>query len=335
MNYKKVTLTLIIAVLLTSILLGCTQSKDYYGFVFGTSYSIRLQERSANKTATGIKKVMDTLEGKTSTVIAQSDIARINSTGTNTPITVAEDTFFLLKQAKELYDKTSGAYNPAVFPLVKLWHFDPESYTGVASSIPTPQQIEQTLTYCDFNYFLLDEQALTVTKTIAQAQLDLGGIVKGYATDIACSLIKKNGFITIGGSIGAKGDTKRIGIQAPRISSAPFGVFLLKDGEFVSSSGDYERYYEYQSIRYHHIIAQNGYPSGHNLENPAISVTVVANSGLLTDGLSTAFMILPLAEIMGLAAEYNCKGVVIFADKSFATFGNFEFELTDNEYFQV
>ncbi len=335
MKYKKIITTVLIAVLLTIMFLGCTQKRDYYGFVFGTSYSLHLQEGKSRKVAANIKAMLESLEDKTSTVIAQSDIAKINDAPANTAITVAEATFYLLKQAKELYIKTNGAYNPAIFPLVKLWHFDPESYTGVASSVPSKAQIEQTLAYCNFDCFLLNEQDFTVTKTIAEAQLDLGGLVKGYAADISYPLIKKNGFIAIGGSIGVKGDTKRIGIQAPRTSLSPFGVFLLKDAEYVSSSGDYERYYEFRSQRYHHIIAPDGYPSGYKLENPAISVTVVADCGLLTDGLSTAFMILPYNETIELANEYNCKGVIIYADKSYTTFGNFEFELTDNEYSQA
>lgn len=329
---KKIFVFLLSAIVLAGGLSGCAVRKEHFGFVFGTSVSIYLYEPSPEPTISAIMDELKGLEKQTSTISDESDIFRINNSYKNVPISVAPATFFLLKRAKELYAETQGAFNPALFPLVRLWHFDPMGYTGLADRIPSAAEIEQTLAYCDFDFFVLDEDTQSVTKIHEHAQLDLGGITKGYAADLAVSKIRNNGFLAIGGTIAVKGDPKRIGIQSPRSDNMPFGVFTLGDGLKVSTSGDYERYYVYDGIHYHHIIGKDGYPSGYGQENPPISVTVVAADGLLTDVLSTAFMILPLDEAERIAEKYGCKGVIIYANKTFSVFGDFEFDLINDEY---
>lgn len=321
----------IVSAIFIAALSGCNQKQDYVGFVFGTNLSIHLNEKQTSKTIRQINGALADLEKLTSTALVGSDIAKINKSAANTPITVAKATFYLLKWSKELYLATDSAFNPAIFPLVKLWNFDPEGYIGAAETIPSAEQISSTLAYCNFDYFLLDEKELTVSKTHPQAMLDLGAIAKGYGLDMAVDIIKSNGFLSIGGSIGVKGDSKNIGIHDPR-GGKTFGVFALGNNEKVSTSGDYHRFYFASGIRYHHIIDPTGYPAGLGQENPAICVSVIAKSGLITDALSTAFMILPFEKIEQLAKKYDCKGVIIYADKSYATFGGYEFELINNEY---
>ena len=335
MKKTKKTLVILLLITLSATLLACSYQRNYEGFVFGTSFSLHINEKSAKKTINNINSALVELDRTISTSIDDSDITRINEAGTNVPISVSEATIFLIKEAKSLYEATDGIFNPAIFPLVELWKFAPANFIGIATSIPTNTEIENTLLYSSFDLFQLDEEALTVTKLHESAKLDLGGIGKGYAIDVALSYVKENGFIVVGGEIGVKGDSKRIGIRSPRTSSVPFGIYVLKDNEFISTSGDYERFYFYNDKRYHHIIAPDGYPSGHFSANPVINVTLVVNSALIADALSTAFMAMEFDDIVRIADIYNAKGVIIYQDKQYRTFGGFEFELTNYEYNEI
>ena len=331
---KPLIVLVILAVLCVS-LLGCNNKSDYEGFVFGTSFSLHLSEKKANTTIKTIKSELQSLDNHLSTTIIDSDIYTINNSTENIPISVSEATVFLFKEARALNIGTQNAFNPAIFPLVELWKFDPTNFTGIANSIPSSSEISETLTLCDFDYFILDEEAKTITKLHPNAKLDFGAFAKGYAIDRALSHIEENGFVVLGGSVGVKGDSKRIGIESPRNSSSLFGIVDLHDGQIISTSGDYERYYQYDNKDYHHIIGRDGYPTGHNKINPIISLSIITNNGLIADALSTAFMDFSLEEIQSFSLFYDFKGIIIFEDKTFKTIGDLDFELNNNDYVKI
>ena len=154
--------------------------------------------------------------------------------------------------------------------------------------------------------------------------LDFGAIGKGFACDLIHTYLQEtdiNGaVISVGGSIVAfgdynkKGDKWRIAITHPRKADEYLGVISLDEG-FVSTSGDYERYFEKDGKRYHHIFdAETGYPS----ESGLVSVTVVCDNGLLSDALSTACFVLGKDEGMKLAEKYGASAV--FQEQSEVSF---------------
>ena len=134
--------------------------------------------------------------------------------------------------------------------------------------------------------------------------------------------------VSVGGSILAfgkrnkAGDKWRVAVRHPRKENAYIGVINLSEG-FVSTSGDYEKYFEKDGIRYHHILnANTGYPADSGLS----SVTVVCGSGLLSDALSTACFILGEEKSKALLDEYSACAVFVDKQLNVSTYGDIDFE---------
>ena len=151
--------------------------------------------------------------------------------------------------------------------------------------------------------------------------LDLGALGKGYACDIAVQQYKKagvSGIIAVGGSIGVNGtkpgdEPFNVGIRDPfsENTSNVFASVVLKSG-FISTSGSYEKYFMKDNTLYHHILdTRNGYPA----ETDIVSVTVVCDSGMYSDMLSTACFILGVEKSKPLLEKYNAEAIFVKKDK--------------------
>ena len=158
-----------------------------------------------------------------------------------------------------------------------------------------------------------------------ELMLDLGAVGKGVALDeIAAFLAQqqtvKGAVISAGGSIltyGSKpeGESWQVGIINPQVTSKSLGVFSLKGQWFISTSGDYERYFEVDDKRYHHIMnPHTGYPA----ESGVSSVTILCKSGLLSDALSTACFVLGVEEGMELVRQYDAEALFVSTEGEIA-----------------
>ena len=154
---------------------------------------------------------------------------------------------------------------------------------------------------------------------------------------MACDMLKtyldssnmQGAVISVGGSILAwgnynkAGDKWQIAVAHPRNEGEYLGVLSLDEG-FVSTSGDYERFFEKDGKRYHHILdATTGYPA----ETDTISVTVVCDNGLISDALSTACFILGEENSRELLGEYNASAVFVDKDMNISIVGDIDFEV--------
>lgn len=257
--------------------------------MFGTTLYIESTERGyAAATAEDMREA----EMLLSASVEGSDIYRINAAAAGESVTVDALTMTLLVKAREIYLLTDGAYDPSVYPLVELWGFAPgEFVVGTPPErLPSEEEIAAAKELVGFDEaFALDEDALTVTKLKDGAKLDLGGIAKGYAVETALTAATGETLVNLGGNIGGVGRDFTIGIGAPRPYSVSYvGTVTLRSGECISTSGDYERYYEVDGVRYHHIIDPfTGAPADSGLA----SVTVICSDGALGDALATAVMV--------------------------------------------
>ncbi|MCK4956093.1 MAG: FAD:protein FMN transferase [Candidatus Cloacimonetes bacterium] len=232
-----------------------------------------------------------------------SEISKINEL-TNSEID--EEIFEILKMSEEIYNQTGFLYDVSVGKLSKLWDFDNQV-------IPTEDQLEQTLRQVGFDKVSYTKKNITKPKEL---ELNFGSIAKGFIIDKVIELLRANNvetaIINAGGDIRIIGKKKPllIGIQHPRAERGElFGKISIANNAIVTS-GDYERYFEIDGIRYHHILnPQTGYPANEN-----ISVTVIAENAMLADAYSTAFFVMEHDKAVELADRIDGVEVMMVTE---------------------
>ena len=232
------------------------------------------------------------IEGQLSVTREGSDIHNIND-NCGKKVEVAEATVDLLSQALALCESTGGALDVTAYPAVQAWGFTTGAYRVV------PEQERQKLAgRIGYEQVALDGTSVTLPEGM---ELDLGAVAKGYAGDVLVSELEEAGIasalLDLGQStiaaIGAKpnGDPFRIGIQDPHGESY-LGVLALND-QSMGSSGNYQRYFEENGKIYGHILDPD---TAAPADSGLAGVTVVADSAMLCDGLSTALFVMGLED---------------------------------------
>lgn len=224
------------------------------------------------------------------------------------------DTYNMLKSAAGFCADSAGVFDIALLSVTRLWDF--ESDTPV---VPAETDIQTALRKTGYENIEFKESNTVSLKN--DISLDLGALGKGYACDIAVRHYKQaevSGIIAVGGSIGVNGtkpggEPFTVGIRNP-FSGNPSDVFAsiaLKSG-FVSTSGSYEKYFILDDVLYHHILdTKTGYP----VETDMVSVTVVCDSGMNSDMLSTACFILGIEKSKPLLEKYHAQAIFVRKDK--------------------
>ena len=219
---------------------------------------------------------------------------------------------------------TEGNFDLTIGAVSRLWNIGEEN-----ERIPTEEEIRNALKTVGTDKV----QAQGYTLRVDEGTLvDFGAIGKGFACDLIYNYLLNtdiNGaVVSVGGSIVAygdynkKGDNWRIAVSHPRDDKKYLGVISLDEG-FVSTSGDYERYFEKDGRRYHHILdATTGYPS----ESGLISVTVVAESGVMSDALSTACLLAGEKKAIEILEGAGASAILVDENLNITTVGEIEFE---------
>ncbi len=226
-----------------------------------------------------------------------SDINAVNRAAGES-VAVSEETFYLLQKALEIAEMTGGAFDPTIGPVVDLWGF----YTG-EHRVPADDEIEEALARVDVNRIELDEDARTV-RVPGDMRLDVEALAKGFAARAGAEHLVKSGItsalITSGQSSlkavgdGPEGRAWRVGLLHPRAEQDVYAAVELRDGESLSTSGDYQRYFTEDGKRYAHILdPETGYPP-----RTMQSITVVTPDTVIADGLSTALFVLKPEEVL-------------------------------------
>lgn len=283
----------IVFLLALSIVLFCACNQTGQYLIFGTFAEADLTGSGSGDAVEKIEKVLTEVENLMSTDKEDSDVYKINKAVAGESVKVGKMTMEVLLESKKAYELTGGQFDPTVYPLVRLWQFAADNYIGEISSLPTEADIAEALSHVGFDNIILDEENLTVTKTDSLAMIDLGGVAKGYALN-KCYLLSSflEGVINVGGNIAAVGKDLTIGVKNPR-GSGYVGTFTLKSGYSVSTSGDYERYYLLDGVRYCHIISPlSGQALSTANGQELCSVSIISKSFALCDALSTAVMLL-------------------------------------------
>ena len=324
---------LLIAIILISIvsLTACSSTEQF--FVFGTFLDMTVEGVSLGKVTREVFTYMESLETLLSPTVEGSDLHKINNAKAGESVKCSAETMELLSIVEVIFDLSEGAYDPSIYPLVRLWNFSGDKFSQIEGKTPpTDEDIAEALSVVGFDKaFTIDHVAGTVTKNAGYdgAMLDFGGVAKGYAVDKAMDNFDGKALVNLGGNIGAKGKSYTIGIGNPRESATPyFGSFTLRAGELISTSGDYERFFTYEGKRYHHILSSStGKPSDSGL----ISVSVICTNGAVGDALSTAIMVLGAEKGKALITrvndefDLNVKAVLISTDLTYEVVGDLGF----------
>ncbi len=252
-----------------------------------------------------------------------SDMARL-AANPGRAVPVSPDTIAVLERADAAYRLSGGVFDLTVGPLVSLWGFGPQDIAALGTpadqrrtSPPSQSEIDAARRLVDWSAVTWDKTAGTATLARPGMTLATGGIAKGYALDEAARILREAGVrravIDAGGSLyllGSKagGEPWRIGLRHPR-QDGYLGTLAVPADESVSTSGDYERYFESGGVRYHHILdPATGWPA-----RGTIAVSVVAPDAAEADALSTALFV--LGPEKGLALASSLPGVeALFVD---------------------
>ncbi|MDD5500640.1 MAG: FAD:protein FMN transferase [Candidatus Omnitrophica bacterium] len=262
------------------------QNRNYRNrrVLMGTFWEVTSPDKNAAKI---VFDEAGRIEKLLSKYIPQSEVSRLNRKG---KLKVSAETFFIIRKSKEFWRASGGAFDISVAPLADLWGF-----TDMHGKIPQEALIKKTLGITGSDKILLHENDNVVEFKLKGMKIDLGAIAKGYAIDLAAEKLRREGIkdclINAGGQIYAMGDNSgspwKVAIRNPR--GKEFSGALELKNKSVATSGDYEQFFLEDGKRYCHIIdPRSGYP----VNSGIASVTVVENSALNADALSTAVFVL-------------------------------------------
>jgi len=284
----------------------------------GTTYHITVVTGAFQGVA-GLKEKIDfrlkEINHSMSTYQKDSEISRFNRfSEAGQKFKISNDFFQVMKAGQTIYRLSDGAWDATVNPLLELWGF---GQGNLIHKVPPQNEIAALLPDVGFsNIEILPPDFLL--KKRAAVTIDLSSIAKGYGVDQVADLIRHNGFddflVEIGGEIVAAGNRKdglpwRIGINRPQPGSAfdeVYKVVALHNQAFATS-GDYRNFFEAGGVRYSHVIdPRTGYP----VSNGVASVSIVADTCTLADGLATAVMV--MGPEKGLDLVNRLEGVEAF-----------------------
>ena len=305
---------------------------SYSAVLMGSPILLKLfshDEALASRTFRLIKQYEDLLTVNR----ARSQVMDINHAAGQHPVTVSRPVFELIRCAKAASLLNGSAFNLAIGPLVKRWKI---GFQG--DSVPPADDIASLLAITRPEDVILDEASSSVFLARAGMEIDLGAIAKGYIADRVRDYLHKEGaelgLINLGGNIQTLGSPEggwNVGLKKPFAGEALIGTMTVENLSVVTS-GTYERYFEQDGRRYHHILdPRTGYP----LDNELDSVTIISKNSIDGDIWTTL--------MYGMGMEKGCAALraradidAIFVTKTkevvFSSAHHFRFTLLDNDY---
>jgi thiamine biosynthesis lipoprotein len=265
----------------------------------GTNILIELHHSDSQVRSRGIQAViaeMERINQTMSTYISTSEISTINALAFSQELIISQEIFDLLSLSKQISALTNGAFDITYASVGYLYSYPDKTK-------PSDAQIAQLLSAVNYKLVVLDEENTSVRFLHKDVKIDLGGIAKGYAVDNAITLLSDlgitNALVTAGGDTRLLGDRLGkpwiVGIRDPRDRNKQAVVIPLAQSA-MSTSGDYERYFEQDSQRFHHILSPKTGKSTHEVQ----SVSIIGPQSVYNDALSTAVFVMGLQQGIGL-----------------------------------
>jgi len=307
-------------------LAGCTgtsRSPELQGFdgkIMGTGYSVRFGTELPKGLSEQVHSALLDVDAHMSTWRVDSELNRFNTSSDKDWIPLSPSTTQVLSQAMKTSAESGGAFDVTIGPLVDLWGFGAGAANGSATArIPAQRDIGQSLSKVGYESLELNLDTNAVRKFNVETQLDLSGIAKGHAVDRVAAVIDAHGIdsylVEVGGELKASGLKPdgthwRVAIERPAAGQRDVYRVLELNDQAIATSGDYRNFFNDGGKRYSHSIdPRTGKPVNHQLA----SVSVVADTTMAADALSTALMIMgpddaiAFANRQGVAAHFILK----------------------------
>jgi len=258
---------------------------------------------------------IDQYEKKISTSILSSEISAVNKSAGIEPVVVSDGLWELLQKGISYGQVSQGKFDITIEPLVELW--------GIGSDharIPSEEEIQKAIALIDYKQVVFDEADHSVFLPDEGMGIDLGAIAKGFIADELKEIIIARGYehaiINLGGNVLTVGhkpnsDTWSVGVRDPQGGQTDIlGVLYLKDNSIVSS-GVYERFFEEEGVRYHHILNPfTGYPEQNHLQ----AISIISEKSIDGDGLSTSLFVMGLNDGYTYASTRDDIEVLFITD---------------------
>lgn len=281
-------------------------------FAMDTYMSITAYGEKCEEAVEAAEREIQRLDELLSTGNKDSEVSRLNKESGGE---LSEDTRYLIKRALDIYKDTDGVFDITIYPIMKLWGF-----AGDTFAVPDEKTLKETLSLVDASKLSYDEKNSQLSFGKKGMEIDLGGIAKGYTSDKVIDILKSYGIehamVNLGGNVdllGKKidGSEWRIAVQDPKDEDDYIGILSVSD-KAVITSGGYERYFEEDGVRYHHIIdPSTGYPA----DNGLISVTIISEDGTLADALSTSLFVMGKDKAIAYWKAHSDQFSVILIDE--------------------
>ena len=298
MKLRKYILTVMIGITAMTVLSSCANKENAVKgqpdqstqeiFAMDTYMSLTAYGSNSEEAVNKAVQEINRLDAMFSVGNGDSDVTKLNENGSGE---VSEETTFIMNRAMQVSEKTNGAFDITIYPLMELWGFTTKNYR-----VPESSEIAEALKGVSYTNVSVKGKQVALT---GGSSIDLGGIAKGYTSSRVIQIMKDYGIehaiVNLGGNVhvlGTKTDGSdwRVAIQNPASENSYLGILSTTD-KAVITSGGYERYFEQDGQVYHHIIdTQTGYPSDSDLT----SVTIVYSDGTTADALSTALFAMGL-----------------------------------------
>ena len=264
------------------------------------------------------EQVQATLEGllvsvndSMSTWQVDSEISRFNRGVVGSWVPVSGHFARVMAEALRIGERSGGAYDVTVGPLVELWGFGP---VQPRMELPQTSAIEAARNRVGQQFIEFDGE-LQRLRRLRKVELDLSSIAKGYAVDVLANALSERGIdsflVEVGGEMrvagnSPRGDAWRIAVERPEPGARAVALGIALEDIAVATSGDYRNYFELEGRRYSHSIdPRTGYPVAHDL----VSVTVLADDCMTADGWATALTVLGADEALALA---EAEGLAVY-----------------------
>ncbi len=314
----------VLALLFAFALSSCTypsapQTRVYYDY-FDTVITVTGCDGDFDATCEKIEEILKKYHGLCD-IYTDGVLKTVNETAGTAPVTVPDELFDLLVYAKDAHAKTNGKCNVAFGAVTSVWHEYRSRALDGDVAVPSADELRLASEHTDIDDLALDREKKTVYFLDPELKLDLGAFAKGWVADVIVnelrSLGKTNYAVSVGGTVTAtgpkpNGDGWMVGVENPSdgASMSYTARVSVADGFALATSGSYQRYYEADGVRYHHIIDTETLMP----ENELLSVTVAAPTAALADVLSTAVFCMSVEDGKALAEELGVELLWVLSD---------------------